>query len=284
VEPALEIQMVRENLALAIALWAGTKKGLITRDHLPTGRVSVPSDDGLLISMFNPLEMKSDRDLARCISNQVRGAVAFSAMQAHTTLERVYRNPPIQETDPDLQAARCAIYLLSNTLGQRMLAPAWVCPPAYRRRFEVRPASFVLDASALNGKAVYWEDFGGLEKYLALLEYCVSQLEQSAAGSDGTEGAVAAAPPNPAGQLSMELPDDNPVAPFLMAKCVAGPDARSLAKELYAGYVDWCRDTGRVPLVQRSFGMGLTKLGFFRRRRGRGRHWWEGIELAGTPT
>jgi hypothetical protein len=181
-----------------------------------------------------------------------------------------------------MQGARCAIYLLSNTLGQRMLAPAWVCPPAYRRRFEVRPVSFVLDASALNGKAVYWEDFGGLEKYLELLEYCMSHLEQSAAGSDGAQGAVAAAPPNPAGQLSMELPDDNPVAPFIGAKCVAGPEARSTAKDLYAGYVDWCRDTGRVPVVQRSFGMGLTKLGFYRRRRGRGRHWWEGIELAGT--
>jgi hypothetical protein len=272
--------MVRENLALAIALWAGTKKGLITRDHLPTGRVVVPSDDGHMVRMFNPLEMKSDRDLARCISNQVRGAVAFSAMQAHTTLGRVYRNPPIQETDPDLKAARSAIYLLSNTLGQRMLAPAWVCPPAYRRRFEVHAASFVLDASDLNGKAVYWEDFGGLEKYMDLLDYCMSQLEQSAAASKGAEGAITAAPPNPAGQFSMELPDDNPVAPFIGAQCMAGPEARCTAKELYAGYVDWCRDTGRVPVVQRSFGMGLTKLGFNRRRRGRGRHWWEGIELA----
>jgi hypothetical protein len=163
-----------------------------------------------------------------------------------------------------------------------MLAPAWVCPPAYRRRFEVRPVSFILDASALNGKAVYWEDFGGLEKYLELLEFCMSQLEQSAASFDGAEGAAAAAPPNPAGQLSMELPDDNPVSPFIGAKCVAGPEARCTAKELYAGYVDWCRDAGRSPVVQRSFGMGLTKLGFFRRRRGRGRHWWEGIELAET--
>ena len=31
---------------------------------------------------------------------------------------------------------------------------------------------------------------------------------------------------------------------------------------------------------QRSFGMQLTAMGFQRRRRGRGKHWWDGIKLA----
>ncbi|MCH8351854.1 MAG: hypothetical protein IIB29_16510, partial [Chloroflexi bacterium] len=45
---------------------------------------------------------------------------------------------------------------------------------------------------------------------------------------------------------------------------------------------DWCRETGQTALVQRSFGMRLTQLGFTRRRRGRGRHWWQGIALANS--
>ena len=40
-EPALEIRMVRENVALAMALWAGARKGLTTRGHFPSGRVRV---------------------------------------------------------------------------------------------------------------------------------------------------------------------------------------------------------------------------------------------------
>ena len=85
-EPGLEIRMVWENLALAMALWSGTKKGLITRDHLPSGLTSVPTDDGVLVHVFNPLELKSEQDLARCIDNQVRGTVTFSAMQTNITL------------------------------------------------------------------------------------------------------------------------------------------------------------------------------------------------------
>ena len=43
-EPALEIKMVRENLALAVCLWAAAKKGLITPLHLPAGRVVLTED------------------------------------------------------------------------------------------------------------------------------------------------------------------------------------------------------------------------------------------------
>ena len=278
-EPELEIKMVWENLALAMALWAGMKKGLITRAHLPTGRAVVPSDDGLVVEVINPLDLKTDQDLARCINNHVRGAVTFSAMQAHNTLTRVYRNPPLRETDPDLRAARCAISLLNNSLSRGMLAPVWDCPAAYRHRLEVRPIAFVLDASALDGKPVSWNDFGGLDKYLDLLQYCVRRLDRAvlqAADAPGESAGVSLAQEN---QLSMALSDDGPLAAFVDAKCLVDLEAQAMAKDLYTGYLDWCQETDRGPLVQRSFGIQLTKLGFVRKRRGRGRHWWQGIEL-----
>ena len=77
----------------------------------------------------------------------------------------------------------------------------------------------------------------------------------------------------------MVLPDDGPVAAFVDAKCLVDLEARAMAKDLYTGYLDWCQGTDNAPLVQRSFGIQLTKLGFVRKRRGRGRHWWQGIEL-----
>ena len=279
-EPELKIKMVWENLALAMALWAGMKKGLITRAHLPTGRAVVPSDEGFVVEVVNPLVLKTEQDLARCVNNHVRGAVTFSAMQAHHTLTEEYRNPPLQEVDPDLRAARCAIFVMNHSLSQGMLAPVWDCPAAYRHRFEVRPISFVLDASALVGKPVNWEDFGGLDKYLDLLQYCGCRLGQAASRESDARGATDEASLAQENQLFMALPADGPVAAFVDAKCLVDLETRAMAKDLYTGYIDWCQETDRAPLLQRSFGIQLTNLGFVRKRRGRGRHWWQGIELA----
>ena len=278
-EPAQEIKMVWENLALAMALWAGTKKGLITTAQVPTGRAAVPTDDGKIIEVFNSLELKNNHDLARCINNQIRGAVTFSAMQTHGTLAQAFRCPPLSEGDPDLRAARCALFLLYNTFGQGMLTPKWNCPPAYRQRFEVGSISFVLDASSLDGKPVFWQDFGGLDKYLELLEYCVGCLEQVPIYAEPVIEEDAEAQPSQENQLPLALTADGPLSEFIQFRCVMDPEGHAMAKDLYDEYLQWCRGTGCDPLVQRSFGIQLTKLGFVRRRRGRGRHWWRGVRL-----
>ena len=67
---------------------------------------------------------------------------------------------------------------------------------------------------------------------------------------------------------------------FLAGGCVVGPTVNVMAKDLYSAYLEWCQDVSQEPLLQRSFGMRLTELGFQRRRRGRGRHWWLGVGLA----
>ena len=76
----------------------------------------------------------------------------------------------------------------------------------------------------------------------------------------------------------MALVGNQPLAGFLEARCVLGPESYTIASELYRNYLGWCEDTGQQALVQRSFGIQLTRLGFTRKRRGRGRHWWKGLE------
>lgn len=302
-EPALEIRMVWENLALAMALWAGAKKGMITKDHLPTGNSVVPGAPGKLESVYNPLELRNEQDLARCISNQLRGGVTFSAMLTQRTLEYVFGSTsvsaPLSEADPDFRAARCSIFLLSTALSQGMLAPVWDCKGPYRSRFEVETISFVLDASDLDGKPVFWENFGGLEKYLKLLEYLADHLEQlgpvprqtvaapTDENVDGSQVPVPAGKPGqtpipqtPMAQIPMAGIGDETLAGFLEARCVLVPESYTIASDLYTNYLNWCEDAGQHPLVQRSFGIQLTKLGFTRKRRGRGRHWWKGLEAA----
>ncbi len=275
--------MVRENLALAMAQWAGTKKGLITKDHLPTGRAFVPTHDGRLAEVFNPLELTGSLDLVRCVSNQVRGAVAFSSMLAHGVLKQAFGDPMRDGLDPDLSAASCAVYLLNNAMRRNMLAPVWDCPKGYGRRFDVSPISFVLDASHLDERPVLWEHFGGLEKYLELLEYCAQQLEHPEAHFLPAQDKVAETGPNGSARLVAASNGYSAVGAFLEASCVVDPEAYTIAGELYGQYLAWCRETGQPSLAQRSFGITLTKLGFVRKRRGRGRHWWKGLEPAKAP-
>jgi len=282
-EPVLEISMVRENLALAIAVWTAVKKGLITTAHLPTGRAVVTSDAGQVVEIFNPLELHGEEDLVRCATNQVRAAFAFSVVQTQRTLESVYDGPPLQDPDQDRKAARCAIYLLNNSMRRGMLTPTWSCPLGFRRSFKVGFISFSLDASELDGKTVFWDDFGGLEKYLELLAYLAEQAKQpppQAASRTRTEEAPAVSSIR-RDFMEAASPSD-PVSQFISAKCMVGPDSQTIAGGLYDEYVEWCQETGQDALGQRSFGMQLTRLGFTRRRRGRGRHWWQGIGLAGA--
>ena len=281
-EPALEIRMVWENLALALALWTGTKKGLIITDHFRAGKAVVPTDDGKLVEVFNRLNLTSNRELARCVSNQVRGAVTFSAIQTDNVMKRVFSTPPLQEPDPDLRAARSIICLLSNSLSQSMLAPVWDCPRDYRQRFEVEAVSFVMDASGTDGKPVHWEDFGGLEKYLDLLEYCIERVAQAQDEPVRPEEDIVLAYPDQSGQIPMPEIGDGPLSAFLEAKYVLESEAYTIAKDLYSRYLSWFQDAGQEPLVQRSFGLQLTKLGFVRKRRGRGRHWWMGLQPKST--
>ncbi len=311
--PELEIQMVRENLALAISYWTAIRKGQITPAHLPAQRDVVTTETGHVVEVFNPLRIRGQAELARCATNQVRGAFAFSAMQSHRTLESVCSGSPLSETEPGLRSARACIYLLDRSFRLGMLTPVWSCPPEYRQRFAVDSISFALDASQIDGQSIAWSDFGGLDKYLGLLEYCASYIErlprieppipdQPEEDSAGDQPAQTSAPPPEAAPVASAPDEDVPletapskddgepvaevdgqdsVSRFVTERCIVGPDVRTIASGLYAAYVDWCQETQQTPMTQRGFGMGLTGLGFTRRRRGRGRHWWEGLGAEG---
>ena len=76
------------------------------------------------------------------------------------------------------------------------------------------------------------------------------------------------------------LDPNHPVAKFVNQNCRVTGGGITGAKELYIGYLRWCDDTGAPPMLQRSFGMALTQMGFNRRRRGRNRTWaWWGLNL-----
>lgn len=294
-ESAVQIKLVRENLALTISLWAAAQKGVITAGFLPN-QSDVETANGEMVRVSVPFEVRDNQELVRCVNNQIRGAFAFSAVQTNRALESVYGNSPIQDEPSDLRSARCILYLLSKTFNDDLMDPVWNCPTEYRQTFEVPSISFTLDASDIAGKKVYWVDFGGLTKYLDLLEFCGNQAadntgfvpksvpEEEPVKEESTKAELA--PKEPAVQVS--LPENEAIADavqldsissFVEARCLVNAEEMIIAKDLYDAYVSWCQRESYELMAQRSFGMRLTALGFERRRRGKGKHWWMGINL-----
>ena len=59
---------------------------------------------------------------------------------------------------------------------------------------------------------------------------------------------------------------------FLDSYCVIDPQGDCLAKNLYAGYLEWAEEQGEIPVKRRLFNMMLDERGFGRRRSGKGLH------------
>ena len=280
-KPAFEIKMIKENLDLSMALWQAVQEEKVTAKQLFRDG---PEDMFAAFSVDN--DGPDQQELTRRAANQARAAFALSVIQTQRSLDRVFTGSPLDEENPDLQAARCVMFLLNQTISTNIFTPVWDCPPEYRRRFEVRPINLLMDASELPGKGLSWDHVGGMAQYLDLLVYFADWVEGLAeidkrsptdlwenAPEDKLEPVLVLVNPEPAEKI------DGPVVQFVADRCNVGDGSLVLAKDLYARFQEWCRETDHDDLSQRSFGMQLTAMGFQRRRRGRGKHWWDGIKL-----
>ena len=286
-KPAFEIRMVKENLDLSMALMQAVQEEKVTAKQLFRD-----GPEEMFVAFAVDNDGPDQQELSRRAANQARAAVALAVIQTQRSLDWVFAGSPLDEENPDLHDARCVMYLLNRTVFANLFAPVWDCPPEYRRRFEVRPINLLMDAGELHGKGLSWDHVGGLAQFVDLLVYFANWVE------DLTEIKPAAdAPfyltPEPMTDSEPELeiinstPEpawkvDGPVARFVDEQCDVGDASLVLAKDLYAGFQQWCRDNRLDDVSQRSFGMQLTAMGFQRRRRGRGKHWWDGIRLT-TP-
>lgn len=103
----------------------------------------------------------------------------------------------------------------------------------------------------------------------------VHEEEDSAIDSDEDpdtvlEGGLAEAAP----KLSLQLDQ------FMSEVCVVSAKEACTARDLYVAYLRWCDLNQIPPVLQRTFGLGLSEIGFQRRRRNHGKHWWLGLSVA----
>ena len=276
VNPAFEIRMVKENLDLAMALLQAVQEEKVTARQLFRDG---PEDMFVAFAVDN--NGPDQIEFTRRAANQARAAFALSVIQTQRSLDRVFVNKPLEEENPDLQAARCVMFLLNNTVFPNLFQPVWNCPPEYRRRFEVRPINLLMDAAELHGKGLSWDHVGGLPQYLELLVFFANWVQDldevgspvQAVQQIAMESEIINASTAPAGMI------EGSVQRFVDIQCDVGESNLILAKDLYAAFQEWCRDTGQNDVSQRSFGMQLPAMGLQRRRRGRGKHWGDGIKL-----
>lgn len=112
----------------------------------------------------------------------------------------------------------------------------------------------------------------------------------SGSGRLPRNGSVAATLGEPAGWIAPDGPPaqrisvasqathEGPITDFVADACAVGGDTMTLAGELYTRYATWCLDNGYLAASQRKFGLELTSRGYQRKRRGKGRHWWVGLQ------
>ena len=336
------VLLARENLCLAMALFAASHQGLITTAFVPA-RADIYLQNGDVVDYAVPLELTDNAALVRCAGNQIRGAFALCVLQTQRELASGFpdlladANEDANEFDADLRAAGAAVYLIARSVERDLIAPRWDIPPDYRRTHAVPAFDFALDATRLDGQAVRWEHFGGLPRFLDLTRYLARRLDESEpvtgpgeygiagdlagmlssdAASDGPpviqpgfgsgagrlrrpdaalsndalsgnalsdadtlSGWVApTAPPEPRFGIAAPAAEAGPVGDFVTDACATDAGAMTLASALYTSYAAWCLDNGYLSVSQRKFGLELTAQGYQRKRRGKGRHWWVGLQ------
>ena len=85
-------------------------------------------------------------------------------------------------------------------------------------------------------------------------------------------------PPEPRITVASQASEMGPIDDFVADACSTGSRAMNLAGELYTSYATWCLDNGYLAHSQRKFGLELRARGYERKRRGKGKHWWIGVE------
>ena len=109
-------------------------------------------------------------------------------------------------------------------------------------------------------------------------------------GDGNSDGADAAgwiapdSPPLPRVAVASQASEMGPIDGFVANACATGGKAMTLAGELYTSYARWCLDNGYLAHSQRKFGLELTARGYQRKRRGKGRHWWMGLQCRESVT
>ena len=170
--PGQEIRLVKENLAFAVAFWKAASSGRLSPESFRRQQWSTNAG----AERERPSHELS-AELSRSAGNQMRAAFALSVLQARRSLAVAFPGEPIEEELPELRTALSVVHLIALAVQRSVFQPVWECPPPYRRLFHIRRIGLMLNATGIGGRVLNWDDFGGLDVYLDLLDYCATSAD-----------------------------------------------------------------------------------------------------------
>jgi hypothetical protein len=169
--PSNKIATALATLSLAIRLNAEVNQGRIDVSIYHRAVNIYTGGSGLRLPAY---PQATRADLEDGVYNIVQIALSSSALTADEALLQVFG--PIASVEArNLLGIRVMIHQVRNAFAHNPWRPKWVVYEKYRKAYQIvldNDATFTFDATNLNGDGLNPEQFGGLERWVDLLQYC----------------------------------------------------------------------------------------------------------------
>ena len=269
------IEALLRNFYLSLSILETANNGRLVLDKfsfLPRNR-----------NPFDQANMREDKPdygygaIRPAVRNHFKSTFAFTAIEVDAIFGSTFTTHPVTEEDPNTRYVRVIISLLGKSFITDPMNPVWECPPEFHNVYEAYNPYRRFDARNIDGTAIDWEQFGGIQGFVSVLQNALVVVRANEHKSDSSSKYTANELRLKSRKRSVQYEH---LKDFIMEACEISNSSMSLAGSLFNSYEKWASDVGMTALSQRGFGIGLREFGFERKRRGQGKHWWIGIRLA----
>jgi hypothetical protein len=167
--PKTKLRTAQANLTLAIRLNGEVMAGRIRYTLYQREMAVITGGTGLRLPAHPE---GSKQDLIIGMNNLVLMAIGASALTADEVLEQVFGK---QEKEVGRKGLRAVVHQVRNAFAHSPWRPRWKIFENRRHKYEVHLGAFgqfVFDATTLDSQQLKPEDFGGLEAWVNILQYC----------------------------------------------------------------------------------------------------------------
>ena len=268
------IRALQRNFYLSLSILETANNGRLSLD-----KFSFLPRDRHPFDQVNMREANSDYaygSILPAVRNNFKSTFAFTVIELDAIFRSIYSSHPVAEKDINVRYIRVLIALLGSSLINDPMNPVWDCPADFSDVYEAHNPYRKFDARGIDGKPLDWDQFGGVEGFVIILQNALEIVLDNEARQTVVNSYV----PNELRLRSRKRSEQyEHLRDFIMEECQISDSAMSLAGRVFASYEEWATAAGITPLSQRGFGIGLGEFGFERKRRGQGKHWWMGISL-----
>jgi hypothetical protein len=167
--PRAKLRTAQAILGLAFRLNVEVQHGRIQREIYEKNVTILTGGEGVRLPAY-PEGTKHDLILG--MHNLVLMAIGATALTADEVLEQVFGK---QDKEVSRQGLRAVVNQVRNAFAHSPWRPKWLIKKHLRQKYEVHLGDLgrsVFDATTLDGQQLKPEDFGGLEAWVNILQYC----------------------------------------------------------------------------------------------------------------